>query len=284
MDTGQNQIAKYKHQQKAGLNDVAKTLSVGLKGKDLHSFTKGMESDIKEDEKDMEEVTGASSSGAYSSPFGGEFKPKKTKPVKKKSSTIEDMAKNYLKEYARLLEEKEEEEEIDVESEEELDEVTGASSSGSFEGPAIWAKNKKNWRAVNDPNFPKYGGPGSTFVKVKDKCKKFPYCNQGDINSLEFYEDTTLKEAIKNVAKKTGKPVNYLKNIILKELEDSETGKRLRKQAKDRVKKYSKKEIEEIIRRGFYKSPITNLVGNSKMNLPIGQLYTMKGNKPKYEG
>ena len=228
MDTGQNQIAKYKHQQKAGLNDVAKTLSVGLKGKDLHSFTKGMESDIKE--------------------------------------------------------EKEEEEEIDVESEEELDEVTGASSSGSFEGPAIWAKNKKNWRAVNDPNFPKYGGPGSTFVKVKDKCKKFPYCNQGDINSLEFYEDTTLKEAIKNVAKKTGKPVNYLKNIILKELEDSETGKRLRKQAKDRVKKYSKKEIEEIIRRGFYKSPITNLVGNSKMNLPIGQLYTMKGNKPKYEG
>ena len=51
MDTGQNQIAKYKHQQKAGLNDVAKTLSVGLKGKDLHSFTKGMESDIKEDLK-----------------------------------------------------------------------------------------------------------------------------------------------------------------------------------------------------------------------------------------
>ena len=57
---------------------------LGLKGKDLHSFTKGMESDIKEDEKDMEEVTGASSSGAYSSPFGGEYKPKKTKPVKKK--------------------------------------------------------------------------------------------------------------------------------------------------------------------------------------------------------
>ena len=282
MDTGDNQVAKYKLQQKAGLEDVAKTLGTGLKGQDYHTFKKGMESDIKEDEKDMEEVTSASSSGAYSSPFGGEFKPKKTTSVKKKSSTIEDMAKNYLQEYARLAEE--EEEEVDVESEEELDEVTGASSSGSFEGPAIWAKNKKNWRAVNDPNFPKYGGPGSTFVKVKKKCSKFPYCNQGDINALEFYEDTTLKEAIENVSRKTGKPVNYLKNIILKELEDSETGKRLRKQAKDRVKKYSKKEIEEIIRRGFYKSPITNLVGNAKMNLPIGQLYTMKGNKPKYEG
>ena len=187
------------------------------------------------------------------------------------------MAKNYLKEFAKLSEQEQEDEE-------ELDEVTGASSSGSFEGPAIWAKNKKNWRAVNDPNFPKYGGPGSTFVKVKDKCKKFPYCNQGDINSLEFYEDTTLKEAINTICKKTGKSVNYLKNIILKELEDSETGKKLRKQAKDRVKKYSKRDIEEIIRKGFYKSPITNLVGNAKMNLPIGKLYTMKGNKPKYEG
>jgi len=278
MDTGPNQIEKYKKQAKDGLDDVAKSLSVGLKGKDLHSFNKGMQSaDMKEDEEDVEEVTGASSSGAYGSPFGGQFKPKKTKAVKTKSSTIEDMAKNYLKEFAKLSEQEQEDEE-------ELDEVTGASSSGSFEGPAIWAKNKKNWRAVNDPNFPKYGGPGSTFVKVKDKCKKFPYCNQGDINSLEFYEDTTLKEAINTICKKTGKSVNYLKNIILKELEDSETGKKLRKQAKDRVKKYSKRDIEEIIRKGFYKSPISNLVGNAKMNLPIGKLYTMKGNKPKYEG
>ena len=172
----------------------------------------------------------------------------------------------------------------ELNSEEELDEVTGASSSGSFEGPAIWAKNKKNWRAVNDPNFPKYGGPGSTFVKVKKKCSRFPYCNQGDINALEFYEDKKLNEAITSVSKKTGKSISYLKNIIIKELEDSATAKKLRKQAKDRVRKYTKKEIEEIIRRPFYKSPITNLVGNAKMDLPIGKLYTMKGNKPKYEG
>ena len=352
MDTGPNQASKYKSQLKSTLSDVSQEDSVGLKGKDYHQFSKSMEAaDMREDEKDMEEVTSASSSGAYSSPFGGEFKPKKTKSVKRKSSTLQDMAKDYLQEYVKLLEDKEREDyvvvdmrnlrplmmnygdgqyyekwqtELDAQksaddlnrayqktygavegphvvmyksdyftekrtqeelnSEEELDEVTGASSSGSFEGPAIWAKNKKNWRAVNDPNFPKYGGPGSTFVKVKKKCSRFPYCNQGDINALEFYEDKKLNEAITSVSKKTGKSISYLKNIIIKELEDSATAKKLRKQAKDRVRKYTKKEIEEIIRRPFYKSPITNLVGNAKMDLPIGKLYTMKGNKPKYEG
>ena len=45
----------------------------------------------------------------------------------------------------------------------------------------------------------------------------------------------------------------------------------------------SEEELEEIIRRGFYHSPITSLVGNMQMNTPIGKMYTMKGNKPKYE-
>ena len=44
-----------------------------------------------------------------------------------------------------------------------------------------------------------------------------------------------------------------------------------------------KKEISEIIRRSFYKSPVTDLVGGGKMNTPIGKIFTMSGNKPKYE-
>jgi hypothetical protein len=287
MDTGLNQVDRYKKEAKKGVEDVAKDLAVGLKGKDYASYMKGMEL---EEEEDVDEVTGASSSGAWVGPFGGGEKKTNIKNMKKrKNSKLEDLAKDYLKEYIRLSEQDEteinieDEEEDTINSEEELDEVTGASSSGAYSQPAIWAKNEKNWRAVSDPNFPKYGGPGSTFVKVKKKCSKFPYCNQGDINALEFYEQETLKEAINSVALKTGKPINYLKNIILKEIEDSATAKQLRKQANDRVKKYSKKEIDEMIRRSFYKSPITSLVGNAKMNTPIGQLYTMKGNKPKYE-
>ena len=52
---------------------------------------------------------------------------------------------------------------------------------------------------------------------------------------------------------------------------------------KKKKSKYTKQEVEEMIRRGFYQSPITSLVGNFKMNKPIGQIYSMKGNKPKYE-
>ena len=32
--------------------------------------------------------------------------------------------------------------------------------------------------------------PDAKYVKVKDKCKKFPYCNQGDINALELGKKT----------------------------------------------------------------------------------------------
>ena len=115
MDTGPNQASKYKSQLKSTLSDVSQEDSVGLKGKDYHQFSKSMEAaDMREDEKDMEEVTSASSSGAYSSPFGGEFKPKKTKSVKRKSSTLQDMAKDYLQEYVKLLEDKEREDYVVV--------------------------------------------------------------------------------------------------------------------------------------------------------------------------
>ena len=55
----------------------------------------------------------------------------------------------------------------------------------------------------------------------------------------------------------------------------------------EKQKRYTKKELGEIITRSFYKSPVTDpkagIVGVSKMNLPIGQMFTMSGNKPKYE-
>ena len=49
------------------------------------------------------------------------------------------------------------------------------------------------------------------------------------------------------------------------------------------IREMIEKEIEEVIRRSFYKSPIKDLVGTSKMNTPIGKIFTMSGNKPKYE-
>lgn len=73
----------------------------------------------------------------------------------------------------------------------------------------------KKLRSVKDPNFPKLGGPGSTFVKVKNKCKKFPYCNQGDIKALEFFENNLVKEGIKNISKRYNLNEDYIKGVIL---------------------------------------------------------------------
>lgn len=79
-------------------------------------------------------------------------------------------------------------------------------------------KSIKQSRAVKDKNFPKWGGPGGVFVKVKDKCKKFPYCNQGDTHSLEFYEIEGINEAIKETSKKYTLPINVVEKIVLNEI------------------------------------------------------------------
>ena len=74
-------------------------------------------------------------------------------------------------------------------------------------------------RAVKDKDFPKWGGPNSVFVKVKEKCKKFPYCNQGDINALEFIkEDDELHLTIKETAKKYGISYKHMESIVLNEI------------------------------------------------------------------
>jgi hypothetical protein len=70
-------------------------------------------------------------------------------------------------------------------------------------------------RAVKDKSFPKFGGPGGIYVKIKDKCKKFPYCNQGDINAIEV-----LRESIQESAKKHGLPVEEVEKIVLKGIKD----------------------------------------------------------------
>ena len=181
-----------------------------------------------------------------------------------------------------------EEEDLTGEVEEEMDEQTGASSSGAYSQPAIWAKNKKNWRLAQKPT---YGGKGSKFVTVKNKCKTFPYCNQGDINALNIFSES-LNETVKNISKKIGKPYDYVAKLVMETMGNSSLGKKMTEKLKDQMKdekqkRYTKKELEEIISRSFYKSPVTDpkagIVGVSKMNLPIGQMFTMSGNKPKYE-
>ena len=108
----------------------------------------------------------------------------------------------------------------------EAKEATTSASVGAYDAPigggrkdplqidtpkSVYSK----LRSVKDPKFPKLGGPGSTFVKIKDKCKKFPYCNQGDIKALEFFENNLVNEAIKNISKRHKLNEDYIKGVIL---------------------------------------------------------------------
>jgi hypothetical protein len=99
----------------------------------------------------------------------------------------------------------------------EAKEATGASSAGSYESPAFLAKsmNKKNWRGAAKPLY-----KGGKFVRVKKKCKTFPYCNQGDIKALELWEDDVMTEAIKNVAKNKKVHENVVRAIVLHVIEE----------------------------------------------------------------
>jgi hypothetical protein len=90
------------------------------------------------------------------------------------------------------------------------------SSVGAYETPAMWAKStsKKDWGPSRKTQY-----PGGGFVKIKNKCNKFPYCNQGDINNLTIVKNKTVKESIINVAKKLGINPNVVITILEHEYE-----------------------------------------------------------------
>jgi hypothetical protein len=163
-------------------------------------------SGLKSGKKEIGE-TDSGSSGSFEGPAFGSM-------VKRKVNTIHNAKLN--------------------EQEEEVEEATTASSSGAFDVPAFGKTTKggrknplkidgpdsiyKN-RAVTDKKFPKWGGPGGVFVKIKDKCKKFPYCNQGNTGALEFIkEDKEIQNAINEVSKNTGIPKNEIQKIVLNEI------------------------------------------------------------------
>lgn len=97
----------------------------------------------------------------------------------------------------------------------ETKEATSTASSGAYEGPTIWAKttNKKNWKPSRKTQI-----PGGKFVQVKKKCKRFPYCNQGDIKALNIFENNLVKDIIEKVSDRYNLHEDHIKDIILYEL------------------------------------------------------------------
>jgi len=98
----------------------------------------------------------------------------------------------------------------------EAKEATTSGSVGQYSSPSMWAKstNKKDWGTKRKTQV-----PGGSFVSVKKKCKKFPYCNQGDIKALNIYKNESVKEAIKSVSDKLNLSETVIKAILEYEYE-----------------------------------------------------------------
>lgn len=94
----------------------------------------------------------------------------------------------------------------------ETKEATSTASSGQYSTPKVWAKStsKKDWRGKSKTQI-----PGGKFVQVKKKCKRFPYCNQGDIKALNIFENQILKNVINTVSEKYGIDTDTIKRIIV---------------------------------------------------------------------
>lgn len=148
------------------------------------------------EEGDIDEVTGASSSGAY---------------VGAMTMTKGDVEKIHNSKMNEAID-------------------SGVSAAAAYDVPLFGANPRGGrkdplkidgpesigkGRAVKDKNFPKWGGPGGVFIKIKEKCKKFPYCNQGDINNIEI-----LRESINELSKKHGLSTQQVENIVLKGIKD----------------------------------------------------------------
>jgi hypothetical protein len=97
----------------------------------------------------------------------------------------------------------------------EAKEVTTTTSSGQYSTNKIWAKStkKKDWGPSRKTQI-----PGGKFVQVKKKCKRFPYCNQGDIKALNIFENEKLKNVINKISENYELHEDFIKEIISNEI------------------------------------------------------------------
>ena len=107
----------------------------------------------------------------------------------------------------------------------EANEMTDSSSVGAYDANSFQDKNMKgNTLKGQGRSWKKTQIPGGEFVSIKEKCKTFPYCNQGDIKAItrsKKPKKNAMYEAIKNVSLKTGLTEEQIKNILINHLGDN---------------------------------------------------------------
>lgn len=100
----------------------------------------------------------------------------------------------------------------------ETKEATSSSSIGQYDANSFQdVKMKGSTPKGKGRSWRKTQLPGGKFVQVKKKCKRFPYCNQGDIKALNIWNESNVERVIENMSKKYGLTENQIKEIISKE-------------------------------------------------------------------
>ena len=160
---------------------------------------------------ETKEATGSGSAGGFLGPLQGEMKEKWSQ--KYKDSIDCDNPKGFSQRAHCSGKSKKV----------ETKEATSSSSVGAYDAPGFEdVKMKGNNPIGSGRSFKKSQIPGGTFVKVKEKCKKFPYCNQGDINALELTKSAknkkTLSEIIDESAKKYNVEPKIIRQLIMNEI------------------------------------------------------------------
>ena len=152
---------------------------------------------------ETKEATGSGAAGGFVAPLQGEMKEKWSKKYK------DSIDCNNPKGFSQRAHCSGKSKKV------ETKEATSSSSVGAYDAPGFEDVNMKgNHERGSGRSYKKTQIPGGKFVQVKEKCKKFPYCNQGDINALNIFENKTVRKVIKDISKKYNISEQVVKNII----------------------------------------------------------------------
>ena len=182
-------------------NEIRKRLKTYLKDpENLRDFLNSILDTNKGKKSEEKESTGSASSGGYSQPL---------------FTTKRDIVRGVKTVREQLEMGETTEEGNDDVVKKETKEATSSSSSGQYNQPSMWAKSmiKKNFRGYSKTQL-----PGCKFVQVKEKCKKFPYCNQGDIKALKIFENESVQNAIDSVSSSYGLDKEYISEIVYQKI------------------------------------------------------------------
>lgn len=158
-----------------------------------------------EHQEEPKEVTGAGASGSFEPAMSMPIMKRDIQNFKLKSSEVKEVTGSGVSAGAMY------DAPIGTGKKDPLAIDNPPSKKDSSESASITAASSKDMIATKK-GFPRYGGPDAKFVEIKDKCKKFPYCNQmSGLDNLKLYE------AIENAAKKYGVSTKEVEAILLKE-------------------------------------------------------------------